>query len=136
MESNEPNAEARNVRIIMFNEADVPKVLPCPGTTILMSPAQAPADREKASLMTKAQRFKGEMATAAKAGFPMTSRAGRKARRAICNACPYFNRKGNWGLGACEAPGCGCTRAKLWFATAVCPKGLWPAEVVLKPKTP
>lgn len=42
-------------------------------------------------------------------------------RRRICGGCDYFNAKGNWRLGECQAPGCGCTKAKLWLPTAHCP---------------
>lgn len=42
-------------------------------------------------------------------------------RRAICGGCDYFSPKGNAWLGECQAPGCGCTKAKLWLPTARCP---------------
>lgn len=42
-------------------------------------------------------------------------------RRAICGACDYFKVTGNARLGECQAPGCGCTKAKLWLPTSRCP---------------
>lgn len=49
----------------------------------------------------------------------------RKIRSSICSMCPYWNGDGNIGLGECKAPGCGCTRAKVWLATESCPIGKW-----------
>jgi len=89
-----------------------------------------PPVKERASFRTKLSRLKEALVAWNKAGRPITSKAGRKLRRATCDGCPYFNAAGNLGLGECQAPGCGCTRGKLWLATSSCPLGKWPAEVV------
>jgi hypothetical protein len=76
---------------------------------------------EHASLITKATRLRRELKQWHRAGHPMTPRLERKRRAAICAACEYFNALGNFGMGECRAPGCGCTRAKTWLATSRCP---------------
>ena len=76
---------------------------------------------EHPSIVKKAVRLRREMIAWAKAGLPLAPRQVRKERFAICSACSYYNPKGNWGLGACAYPGCGCTRAKLALATSQCP---------------
>jgi hypothetical protein len=65
----------------------------------------------------------------AKEGYKLAPKAVHRTRNAICDACiltdkngeqhPGFDKKANWGLGGCTV--CGCTRAKLWLATAQCP---------------
>ncbi|MBX4215886.1 hypothetical protein KW797_02980 [Candidatus Parcubacteria bacterium] len=71
--------------------------------------------------MTKARRLREELTGWAKKGAPLAPRNVRRERLAICQACSYYNAKGNVGLGACTYPGCGCTRAKLALATSKCP---------------
>ena len=80
---------------------------------------------EHPSVFTKAQRLRKELGEWKRAGMPISPRAVREARTAVCNACTYWNPKGNWGLGACEYPGCGCTKAKRFLATSRCPAGKW-----------
>ncbi len=58
-------------------------------------------------------------------GFKLTPSSERKTRSSICAACPHWDDAGNLGLGECRAPGCGCTRAKVWLATERCPLGKW-----------
>lgn len=87
---------------------------------------------EKASLATKAGRLLRAGRAWLKAGAPVTPPEVREARRALCDACDYFRPAGNLGLGKCTAPGCGCTRGKLWLATEKCPLNKWGA-VTLPP---
>lgn len=96
--------------------------------TDLMKEQPAP---EKASAVTKLRRLRRELATWAKSGAKIVPRPVRRERMAICAACSYFSAAGNMGLGACLYPGCGCTRAKAWLATSVCPHKppLWPPYV-------
>lgn len=61
------------------------------------------------------------------AGCPLAPGRVRKIRSAICSACHHWSGLGNIGLGECRAPGCGCTRAKVWLATEACPLGKWKA---------
>ena len=63
-------------------------------------------------------------------GFAMTPGRERRIRSAICAVCPHWHGLGNLGLGECRAPGCGCTRAKIWLATEACPLGKWRAVSV------
>lgn len=58
-------------------------------------------------------------------GCQLAPRQQRKIRIAICSVCPHWNGDGNIGLGECLAPGCGCTRAKVWLATERCPLKKW-----------
>ena len=85
-------------------------------------PAVAAQPRfEHVGLLTKMQRLRRELGNWRRAGYPLTPRAERKRRDAICAACEYFNKGGNLGLGECLAPGCGCSRAKTLLATSRCP---------------
>lgn len=84
------------------------------------------AEVEPVGLITKARRLKDELRGWARAGFPQVTRETRQKRKAICYACPHWNPEGNIGLGACRK--CGCSRAKLYLATAKCPIGKWSAE--------
>lgn len=99
---------------------------PAPAPTIV-SVATRPGDMEKATLLTKAKRLRMELTAWAKFGMPLASSAVRKARLAVCEACAYYDPKGNWGMGECKAPLCGCSRIKAALATSKCPKGYWPA---------
>jgi len=85
-------------------------------------PAQtsAPAP-ESPGLATKLNRARREVAAWLKVGAPIAPKAVRLARLAQCEACAYYRAAGNWGLGECQAPGCGCTRAKLALAISTCP---------------
>lgn len=94
-----------------------PELKGLPGGVVL-SP-QPPL--EHASLITKAGRLRKELWRWAKAGAPRRSREDRKRVDAICAVCPYFNASGNWGMGECQAPGCGCTKVKTALATSYCP---------------
>jgi hypothetical protein len=94
---------------------------------VIAPPAGPPATTtvgpppENASLLTKLHRVKAELKVWQAAGRPVAPKAVRKARLAFCSVCPYYQKLGNWGFGECHAPGCGCTRAKLWMATSRCP---------------
>ena len=132
----EPNSETK-ARVVWYRpgtrEVDTERSEPLPppkepcagGVPILISGPQPP--QERASVFTKAQRLRVELTEWAKAGAPVASRETRKARTAVCNACAYWRPTGNWGLGECQYPGCGCTRAKRYLSTAKCPAGKWPA---------
>ena len=76
---------------------------------------------EKAGLWAKVRRARRELTSWAAEGAPLASREVRRARLAICRGCVYYHAAGNWGLGECQAPGCGCTRVKLALATSFCP---------------
>lgn len=63
----------------------------------------------------------------AKAGLPIADEQQFNARLAACRACPkgFWKEGARFGLGRCDAPGCGCTKLKLWMATERCPLGFW-----------
>lgn len=71
------------------------------------------------NLGTKALRLWRELRRWRKAGYQLASRKVQQERLAHCEACVFYEPKGNWGLGQCRI--CGCTRAKLWLASAQCP---------------
>jgi hypothetical protein len=126
----EPNAETK-VRVIWYKpgtrEVDPSRsegLMPCPKDAVILVRGPTPP-HEHPSLFTKAQRLKKELGEWRKAGLPRAPRDVRAARTAVCNACSYWNPKGNWGLGACEYPGCGCTAAKRYLATSKCPAKKW-----------
>lgn len=89
-------------------------------------PNKTPTPRP--TLMTKWTRLKIELKAWRQAGYPVASKATRRQREAICKACPKWSAKGNWGLGECTHPKCGCTKAKIMLATSKCPDGKWDAE--------
>lgn len=82
---------------------------------------------ERASLLTKAKRLRQELAEWRRQGMKFVSRKVRLERGAICEgdatrpACAYWNAAGNFGLGECMYPGCGCTKGKRALASSVCP---------------
>ena len=79
-----------------------------------------PYNPETATLAQKAVRFSREIARWGSQGFPLVSAEDRNARMAACQGCAYFNAEGNLGMGQCNAPGCGCTKIKLWLETSRC----------------
>lgn len=48
------------------------------------------------------------------------------ARATICDGCEHWDGAARFGLGKCNAPGCGCTKFKRWLATENCPLKKWP----------
>lgn len=76
---------------------------------------------ESPNLLTKANRLRRELTTWAKQGFELVPTDIRKERLATCRQCEFFNPGGNFGLGECGAPGCGCTTVKAALGTSKCP---------------
>lgn len=74
-----------------------------------------------------AANFAGAMLRWSAGGFRTVSREQYGSRMAICSACAHWDGAARLGLGACRAPGCGCTRFKQWLATERCPLNKWPA---------
>ncbi len=65
------------------------------------------------------------------AGLPLASETLKTQRLAICAACELWDPAGNWVLGQCKAPGCGCTKLKAWLLTEKCPHpsgSRWPVD--------
>lgn len=73
----------------------------------------------------KPRRLLAAMVKWSRGGFRIADYLARQRRRAICHACPIYDRSGNAGLGACRHARCGCTGAKRWLATETCPLGKW-----------
>lgn len=78
-------------------------------------------------LRVKVTRLLRALAKWARGGFGLVERRARALRRRACEACPFWAKRGNLGLGECRHPACGCTRVKRWLATERCPVGKWPA---------
>lgn len=93
----------------------------CPGLILRSSGPAKPALVENASLLTKAKRLREELIKWAAKGAKRVPREVRKARLEQCKACEYYRPNGNLGLGECSHRGCGCTRVRLFLATAQCP---------------
>jgi hypothetical protein len=72
-----------------------------------------------------AANFAGAMARWAAAGFKTMDEGGYNARLAVCIGCEMWDAAGNFGLGQCQSPGCGCTKFKLWLASETCPEKKW-----------
>lgn len=89
------------------------------------APKQEVAPAPVVPILTKAQRMLQGLGRWQHAGFKVAPLEERERRGGICNLCPHWKPDGNWGLGECTAPGCGCTRAKVWLATERCPLGKW-----------
>lgn len=59
----------------------------------------------------------------AKSGFKLADEAELKRRKSICNNCNFWYPTARMGLGKCLK--CGCSLAKLKFASESCPIGKW-----------
>ena len=75
--------------------------------------------RKPLTVEAKARRLWSELRRWRRAGYKLVDRAERERRLQLCAACPHYAARGNLGLGQCKL--CGCTRAKLWLASARCP---------------
>lgn len=64
--------------------------------------------------------FASAMARWIEAGVPVVSQAIYDARAAACGSCELWDGAARFGLGKCQAPGCGCTKFKRWLATERC----------------
>ncbi|MEM1057912.1 MAG: hypothetical protein AAGK14_01580 [Verrucomicrobiota bacterium] len=81
------------------------------------------------TLQQKAARLAHALRKWRRSGAPLVARDVYRRRLDVCQACAHYRAEGNLGLGECAV--CGCTRAKLWLATAACPhpEGVrWRAE--------
>lgn len=77
------------------------------------------------SISKMAKNFASAMTDFAKSGFLQVTEEQHKARMAICNDCEFWQQGARFGLGKCLK--CGCTGAKQWLATSVCPINKWGA---------
>ena len=107
------------MRLIIHDHSMAPS--PNPVAPVRPAPVAAP-------LLSKAERALRALNRWRKAGYAIAPPDVRRARGAVCDACEFWRPDGNLGLGECTAPGCGCTRAKIWLAPEKCPLGKWPAQ--------
>lgn len=103
---------------------------PCAGAGLVLvsgnsngpaTPVESNPPPESANVITKAFRLRKELTAWIKSGAKLVPKKIRGERLAICKACDYFNASGNWGLGECKFPGCGCSKIKAALASAKCP---------------
>lgn len=86
----------------------------------------------KAPILTKVELLFRAMREWNRLGRPVASHDLRIARMSVCQACEYWNAAGNLGLGECQAPGCGCTKFKVWLLNEKCPYpggSKWPVDI-------
>lgn len=77
------------------------------------------------SLFKMAGNFATAMKDFAKSGFLKVTEDQYNARMNICNGCEFWQDDARMGMGKCLK--CGCTGAKQWIATSVCPINKWGA---------
>lgn len=77
------------------------------------------------SLLKMAGSFTSSMKDFATSGFLRVTEEQHAARMAICNGCEFWQQGARFGMGKCLK--CGCSGAKQWIATSVCPIEKWGA---------
>jgi hypothetical protein len=77
------------------------------------------------SLLDMAGNFTSAMKDFAKSGFLRVTEEQHAQRMEICNGCEFWQGDARMGMGKCLK--CGCTGAKQWIATSVCPINKWGA---------
>ena len=60
-----------------------------------------------------------------RSGLKIASQEKFDARLEICRGCDLWDEKARMGLGFCKHPHCGCTKAKHWLESSVCPDKKW-----------
>jgi hypothetical protein len=80
---------------------------------------------ESPSIVKMAGNFASAMKDFAKSGFLKVTEEQHNARMEICNGCEFWQQGARFGLGKCLK--CGCSGAKQWIATSVCPINKWGA---------
>lgn len=106
-------------RLIIYDRPEKP----CASSVILMR-----SIIPSVPIASKIAHLKNDLFTMARSGFKLVPRELRKARRAVCDTCDFWNPKGNLGLGECKYPKCGCTQIKTAFNAMKCPIGKWPDQ--------
>jgi hypothetical protein len=86
---------------------------------------QAEEEAKEPSLMKMAGNFASAMKSFAGSGFLRITKEQHAERMTICNGCEFWKADARFGLGKCLK--CGCTGAKQWIATSVCPINKWGA---------
>jgi hypothetical protein len=96
------------------------------GSAVPPGPAIPRLVSENPPILTKAKRLAQALRQWNREGREITTKSVRAERTAVCGLCPHWRPKANLGLGLCDAPGCGCTRAKVWLKSEKCPLKKWP----------
>ncbi len=94
----------------------------------LAAPAQRPAVSTQYSptIAEMTRNFADAMLRWVGSGFATVDEVAFTLRLAQCRACPHWDEAARAGVGKCNHPKCGCTKAKLWLASERCPIGRWP----------
>ena len=79
----------------------------------------SPEEVKEPSLMKMAGNLASAMKSFAGSGFLRVTKEQHAERMTICNGCEFWKADARFGLGKCLK--CGCTGAKQWIATSVCP---------------
>jgi hypothetical protein len=87
--------------------------------------AQDKTQESGPSLLKMAGNFATSMKHFAKSGFLRVTEEQHAARMDICNGCEFWKQGARFGMGKCLK--CGCSGAKQWIATSVCPINKWGA---------
>lgn len=74
------------------------------------------------------------LARFAKSGMKITDGPTLENRIATCRSCGMFDEKARFGLGKCNAHGCGCTSLKPYLASESCPLGKWSEALKKQPE--
>lgn len=101
-----------------------------PGETLRYRYATLAARPPEPTVAELAENFVGAMERWTAAGFPTVSADDYAQREVACEVCELWDGSARFGLGKCNAPGCGCTKFKRWLKTEQCkhPAGSrWPA---------
>lgn len=109
-EKKEKDLETRKQRVDVFRSQEV-----------MLNPPK----EESPSVVKMASNFVSAMKDFAQSGFLRVTNEQYKARMDICNKCEFWKSDARMGLGKCLK--CGCTGAKQWIATSVCPIEKWGA---------
>lgn len=89
------------------------------GSEVLVGPSSSGTDTTPSqSLLAKGIKVSKAYATWALAGFPKRTQEEQLAIKAICSACPFYDK------GKCKKCGCSLT-AKIMMKTEKCPIDKW-----------
>ena len=118
------NRFAKNARVAMLFDIRSRKSRSSVSLEFQNPGAQSP-ESTGPSLLKMAGNFATAMKDFAKSGFLKITKEQYDARMDICNGCEFWKANARMGMGKCLK--CGCTGAKQWIATSVCPINKWGA---------
>lgn len=122
-------ASSLPVPVIPAGERPAPSApRPTPVQKVVRLPAKqkiVPALIKEPTVAEMVSNFAGALSRWVKAGAPIVPEEEFQRRLAVCRGCEHWIEAARLGLGKCNAPGCGCTKGKLWFQTETCPLKKW-----------